>query len=221
MEQQMDMDYREQTKLQAQEPMQPASHTPPVKSHRSGSKWLKYLLVIVLIAAAAGGVYYWRDKEAKEDAKAKAAQISELEQQVKGLRSDLSAAQENVAATQSGPSEDTLKKVEEAIKAGKYSDIQNLMASKVYVIIAASEGLGVRTPAQAVNDLKYLDGGTDPWNFALAASDVKNYQDGDYAQYFPVGSLIGKSANSYVVSFTFNNDGKIIGIFMANKADIL
>ncbi len=218
------MDFREPTTHQPQEPMRPIPPPPKTKRGGRGKGLLKLLLVLLLIAGAGAGAYYWRDKEAKDDASQQSGQTSQLQQQISKLESDLKEAEDKAsaeAAAKAGPSADTLKKVQDAVKAGKYADIQNLMASKVFIIIAASEGLGSRTPAQAVADLKYLDSGTDPWNFALATAVIDGYQDGDYAQYFPVGALVGKSANNYVVSFVFSNSGKISVIFMAANADLL
>lgn len=218
------MDFREPDRHQPQEPMRPVPVTTPPKRRRRGKSLLKLLLALILIAGVGGGAYYWRDKEAKDDAGQQSNQISQLQQQVAKLKSDLKTADDKAAAeaaSQPGPTADTLKKVQDAVKSGKYADMQSLIATKVNIIIAASEGLGPRTPAQAVADLKYLDSGTDPWNFALASAVINGYQDGDYAQYFPVEALVGKSANDYVVSFVFNNSGKIIGIFMAADADLL
>lgn len=217
----MDMDFREPDRHPASEPAQPVAISPQAKSGGGGKRWLKFLLVLTLIAAAAAAAYYWRDAEAKDQSKKQSSDITELQQQVSQLQTELSAAEESATATQSGPSEDTLKKVQDAVKSGKYTDMQTLLADKVMVIQAASEGMGSRTPAQALSDLKYLDGGTDPWDFALTSTVISGYQDGDYSQYFPVGALVGKSANNYVVSFVFNNSGKVSVIFMANKADIL
>jgi len=194
--------------------------------HRGGKgkKFLMFLLVLILIAAAGAGAYWWRDKNAKDTAKQQAEQINSLQAQLNDVQNDLKSSQESAAkqaANKVGPSEETLTKVENAIKAGKYSDIQSLLASKVSVIIAASEGLGIRTPTQVVSDLKNLDSGTDPWNFELPGATIKNYQDGDYAQYFPTGALVGKSANDHVVSFVFNDSGKVTGVFIAADADLL
>lgn len=205
-------------------PMHSEPAPAPVVHHKRGGRgWLTFLLIIILVAAGAAA-YWWRDKDAKEEANKQTSQITDLQSQVSDLQKDLKSAQEDAkkaTSSQAGPSEDTLKKVQDAVKSGKYADMQSLLGNKVNVILAASEGLGSRTPAQVVTDLKYLDGGTDPWDFALPAETISSYQDGDYAQYFPVGALVGKSANNYVVSLVFNNSGKVTGIFMANKADIL
>lgn len=218
------MDFREPDRYQPPEPTGPVPVSTPPERRGRGKGLLKLLLALILIAGAGGGAYYWRDKEAKDDAGLQSSQINQLQQQVSKLQSDLKTTEDKAAAeaaSQSGPTDDTLKKVQDAVKSGKYADMQSLIASKVNVVIAASEGLGQRTPAQAVADLKYLDSGTDPWNFALASAVINGYQDGDYAQYFPVGGLVGKSANDYVVSFVFNNSGKVIGIFIAADADLL
>ena len=95
------------------------------------------------------------------------------------------------------------------------------MASTIKVIIAASEGIGDRTPVQAINDLKYLDSATDPWDFALNATTLSKYQSGDYKDYFKSTSIVGKSANNYVISFNFDSSGKINGIFMSVNSDLL
>lgn len=94
------------------------------------------------------------------------------------------------------------------------------MASIIKVIIAAAEGIGDRTPTQAISDLKYVENATDPWDFDLPVATLTAYATGDYTQYFPDGALVGKSADNRVISFTFNSSGKISGIFMS-AADIL
>ncbi|MBI4033451.1 hypothetical protein HY379_00450 [Candidatus Saccharibacteria bacterium] len=221
------MDFREPARLQPQapsQPVEPSQPAPPQEKHKGrAGRWLRFLLAVVLIAGAGASAYYWRDSEAKDKDQLSSSQIDQLEQQNSKLQKDLKAAQGDAAkaADKAVPSADTLKKIQDAVKAGKYADIQSLMAAKLNIIIAASEGLGTRTSAQAVADLKTLDTGSDPWNFALTTAVVSAYQDGDYAQYFPVGALVGKAANDQVVSFVFNNSGKISAIFIAANADIL
>ncbi len=106
-----------------------------------------------------------------------------------------------------------------AVKSGNYAALEQQMADKVKVTLAASEGLGDRTPEQAVADMKYLDAGTDPWNFALDAAALKVYQEGEYKAFFTTSAFVGKSANNYVVSFTFDDSANISGIFMGANLD--
>lgn len=236
----MDMDFRQPPRSQPPQPPQPAYHEPAAPEdhydarqnqhlghHKSGKgkAVLKFLVVIVLIAAAAGGAWYYRDKQAKDQAKSQQAQISDLQTQLNTARDQLAAANTNAQPTQTtnqtGPSDETVKKVQDSLSSGKYPDIKSQLSSKTVVIIAASEGLGSRTPDQVVTDLKYLDKAKDPWNFKLPTETLAAYQDGDYAQYFPTGAVVGKSADGYVVSVVFNDAGKITAIFLSNSDKIL
>lgn len=193
------------------------------RKHRSSPALLILLILIVAGLATAAG-YMLRDKDAKEQIKQQQAQIDGLGQQVNKLTADLAAAQGEAADKASEPKQPgqaTLDNIEAAVKSGNYAALEGLMASKVNVILAASEGVGMRTPAQAVSDIKYLDSGNDPWDFDLSAATITDYQSGDYKQYFPATAHVGKSANNYVVSFQFDGDSKISGIFMAASAGLL
>ena len=74
---------------------------------------------------------------------------------------------------------------------------------------------------EAIGDLKYVENAADPWDLALTSATLNSYADGSYGQYFPSDALVGKSADNYVISFTFNEAGKIDGIFMASDASLL
>lgn len=109
-----------------------------------------------------------------------------------------------------------------AISSGNTAALEGYMADSVNVVIAASEKTGAETAAQAVADLAYLDAGTDPWDFDLAAATLTTYKNGFYGQYFATDStIVGQSANNYVVSFGVNASGKIDVVFMAVNADLL
>ena len=186
------------------------------------------LAVILLVMAVFGG-YGWRNNSAEDQNQGYQDQISQLQQKIVKLQKDLSGsssqtnknkASTNVADT-TKPSAAALENIEASITSGNTAALEGYMAATVRVIIAASEGVGDRTPAQAVSDIKYLNSGTDPWDFSLPAATIDGYQAGDYKSYFPNGALIGKSANNYVVSFTFDSAGKISGVFMVADADLL
>lgn len=189
------------------------------------AKKLLLPLLIILLLAVGAGAYYWRDKQPKTDQKNKQSEISSLQQKVSDLEKQLAEEKAKKAGpaqpTTTLPSTAELENIKAAISSGNTAALEGYMAPSVRVIIAASEGIGDRTPTQAIGDLAYLNAGTDPWNFALPASTLANYASGSYAQYFPSSALVGKSANKYVVSFTFNSSGKINGIFMAVNSDLL
>lgn len=195
---------------------------PNPKTPRTVPLWAVILLAVALIGLGAVA-YMWRDNQAKANAKKSQAEIAALQSKVEVLEKE--AANESGAEEANNntkkPSASDLENIEASITSGNTAALEGYMAPKVMVIIAASEGLGERTPAQAVSDLEYLDDADDPWDFSLPAATLKKWGNGDYKQYFPSDALVGKSADDMVISFTFNNAGKISGIFLAANADLL
>lgn len=212
------------TKTEIEKPLQP---TPPAAVEKtiirksSGTSLL--VLLIVLLMAAGAGAYWWRDKQAKNHANSQQVEIANLQKRVAELEkkpvTETTAKPGQETAT--APSAATIANIKSSISSNNTSALEGYMASTVKVIIAASEGIGDRTPAQAIGDLKYLDSASDPWNFELPATTLAKYRASDYKQFFPETAVVGKSADNYVVSFTFNNVGKINGVFMAVNSDLL
>ena len=66
-----------------------------------------------------------------------------------------------------------------------------------------------------------MSAGTSPWDFALSGATQTGHKDGLYGQYFSDRTVVGKSANSYVISFKINGSGKIDRVFMAINAGLL
>lgn len=198
----------------------------------NSKKTKSYMLVIVLVVSMvviviAAGSYVYRDKQAKDQNSKNQATIANLQSEITDLKKQLNSQASSTSSTSSSntatavPSATTIVNITDAIKSGNTAALQGYMAPSVLVILAASEGIGSQTPAQAVADLKYLDNATDPWNFNLDATTLTKYANGDYKTYFKTNTLVGKSANNYVVAFNFNDAGKINGIFMAVSADLL
>ena len=200
----------------------------PAKKKINIKKTLTPLLVLVLLAAAAGAGYWWRDRDAKKLDTYRNSQITTLEGKNSLLEKDLAAekaknetASKKATAT-AGPTDSTLGNVKDSISSGNTAALEGYMATKVLVILAASEGIGTRSASQAVSDItSYLKEATNPWDFDLADAALNSYSQGDYSQYFPSGSLVGQSKNDYVISFSFNNAGKISVVFMSVSADLL
>lgn len=195
------------------------------KQKKSVPKWLWAILVVVLLAADGYGVYYWQQQKVDEQASKTAElqkQVDDLEKEKadlkKQVKSAKSAAEE---ASASAPSAADLENIKAAITSGNTAALEGYMADSVTVILAASEGLGSRTPTQAVSDMDYLSGGTTPWDFALPSATVSGWASGDYGTYISADGLVGKSANNYVVALKFNSDGDISSVFMTNNAGLL
>ena len=199
----------------------------PLGSKRDTKKIAKMVvLALVMLGFGAAGGYIWRDKEASNLDKIRTDEISSLKQKNTSLENDLAEAKKKAVTSSSAtesttPSAAVLENIKAAIKTGDTAALEGYMASSVNVILAASEAYGPQTPTQAIKDLEYLNNATNPWDFALASATLSKYQSGDYKQYFPATALVGQSANNYVVSFQFDSNGKINGIFMTVSADLL
>lgn len=205
----------------------------PVKKTR-GKTILLSLLILILVGAAAGAAYWWRDKTAKESDKKQAANISSLQQTTTSLKKQLAAekaknakaasAAGQTACTSKSPSATTISNIEASITSGNTAALEGYMAPSVNVIIAASEGLGAKTPTQAVASItSFISPDTTSWDFdfALSASTLSSYGKGSYSQYFPGNAVVGKATNKKVISFSFDCNAKISTVFLAASEDLL
>jgi len=217
----MDMDFSRNPRTDKPEPV---ADKPVAKVSKSkkGVPLAVFLLVVVLLLGAGAGAFWWHDKQAKDQAKKQGDEIAAL---LKNVQEAATAAANADAPAEEAetkvPTAEQLANMEDAIKSGNTAALEGYMAATVRVIIAASEGVGDRTPTEAISDLKYLDSATDPWDFALPAATLSGWGTGDYKLYFPESALVGQSADDMVVSFTFDSDAKISGIFMAMDASSL
>jgi len=204
---------------------------PDKKPKKEGGKkkWLVALLVLLLIGLAAGGTWWQTNKQSKEQDKKKQDESTSLQKKIDDKNKEIAKAKSDLAAAQSDakkntavtPSADEISNIQASINSKNTAALEGYMASKVTVIIAASECCGLRTPTQAISDLAYLDSATEPWDWALPAATLTKYRAGSYAQYFPATAVVGKSANKYVVSFSFDDNAKISTIFLAINDDLL
>lgn len=207
-------------------PDEPSGEATPKKSSSGkGKKWLKGIFFALLFAAlgAAGG-YYYADMKAQDELDAKVQEVADLKVEKAKLEKDLADAKEaskkTTTVVSAEVSQEQIDNMIDAVGSGNYAALEDYLANPVKVIIAASEGLGDRTPMQALTDLKYLDD-SGTWNFDLPAATLAAYRAGDYKQYFPTKAIIGKSSEGKVVAFGFNSEAKINLIFLAANEDLL
>jgi len=82
--------------------------------------------------------------------------------------------------------------------------LESYLADPTNVILCASQAYGPlsRELALAEIDRRAADAEL-PWDFALPAATIDGYRTSSYAQHFPVGSLVGRSADTQVISFRF------------------
>lgn len=111
--------------------------------------------------------------------------------------------------------------IRSAVESHNFAPLETYITNPVPVIIAASDGVGDRTPAQAITDLAYVNSGTLPWDFNLPAATLSALDAGFYTDYFDTTTYVGKASNNMVVAFNFDDCGKINQIFMAASIDLL
>lgn len=202
-----------------------------IKKH-TGLKVTLIIIIIFLLAGLGYGIWYHSSTK-NDEIKIKNAQIKSLQTQLskskaenKILTSKLAASgvdttSNTSTSTPTGLSQADKENIIASITSGNTAALEQKMNTSVLVILAASEGMGQRTPAQAVSDLSYVTSVQQPWDFNPTNATLTKYQTGGYAQYFPNGAIIGTAADGKVVSFTVNADGKITTVFMSSSAELL
>jgi hypothetical protein len=193
------------------------------------------VLAVMLLAIFAGVFYCWRDKIASDIESKQRDNVISLEKTITALQERLTGKKTTTATDSSSsntnsqanctavqPSYSTIENIQASITSGNTAALEGYMASNVNVILAATEGIGNQTPAQAVADItNYISDATSPWDFSLPASVLSSYGKGEYGQYFPNIDVVGKSANDKVISFMFDCNGKINQVFMAASESLL
>lgn len=197
-----------------------------VRRHRK-TDLAKVLLVLSLILALGGGgaAYWWRDKEAKDAGKTKETEITSLKNKVADLEKQLGAGKkdnENASETMDGkPSQSMIDNVKAVFATGNTQPMETYTANPVKVILAASECCGDKSPSEATQEVTaFIEKAGAPWNFSVDAATLAKYRAGSYKEYFPNNAVIGKSGD-LVISFSFDNNGKIKTVFMANGESVL
>lgn len=202
----------------------PVYNAPEPKKQKSSTLKVVLFSLLFLVLGAAGG-YYYANSQAQAELDQKAEELAKVEAEKAKLTNELAdakkASEKSTTVVSKEVSQEQLDNIIDSVGSGNYSALKSYLADPVKVVIAASEFGKDRTPTEAIADLKYLDSATDPWNFDLPATELTEYKNGDYKQYFPTKALVGKSKDGKVVVFGFNSDAKINLIFMASSADIL
>ena len=205
----------------------------PTDRKRKPWKKIGIIALIVIIIALLGFVLWqWKlcaDGHVKDEADKKAlqAKIDDLTKQLAAAKTkantgDSSSDKSGVCTAQVALTQSLKDNIAAAITSKNTAALEGYMATAVNVVFAATEKGGNVTPAQAVTDLEYVNSGaTAPWNFSLSEATINSYKAGFYATYFDGVVHVGRSANSYVVSFGFDTCGKINRIFVIPSEDLL
>ena len=178
---------------------------------------LPAILIVVIVLLLGGGAfgYYMLD----QDRQAARNDVAKLETELKQLKEKLAENDEKISET--NKLAETKKVLEAAFIAHDNARMIELMASKVVVVLAASEGLPAQLPADAVDYLLDYMKDAGAWNFALPETEVTKYKQGSYKIYLEDGFSIGKSSKGYVVSFSVDEERKVNKIFISATAELL
>lgn len=197
---------------------------------KSVGKMVLVIILVVLLVASGVVAYMWRDSTATESEKAQAVNIAVLDEKIKVLEADLLAANGGIAAPGTGddcctavaPSATVIDNIKASITSGNTAALEGYMAPAVKVVLAMAEGVAPGTPTEAVTKItEFISSATVPWNFEIEPAILGQYAAGGYGPYFPAIAVVGMSANSKVITFDFDCDGKISRVFMTSDASIL
>lgn len=181
--------------------------------------------IVILLIGTNAGLFLWQQrlvKEVRREAAEERSAKEALEEKVETLESEVSAAQtESAAAEKANDTTANVSTIQSAFIHQDYAALQPHLAAQVMVILAASEGVGSRTPEQVPGDLAVLSSATAPWNFTVSEETLAEWRTGDYKQYFPEGAIVGRSANNYVIALQQNAAGKVTTIFISPDAALL
>jgi len=191
-------------------------------------RWIP-IVIIILLLALLGICYLLNNSKHEKQIGDKTNQISQLEREKNELKKKLDKAKEDSTksdkqANSSAPAckqpTDLAKQnIRDAISSGNTAAFEGYMASKVQVLLAMSDGIGERTPSQAISDIdSFLKNATAPWDINISSSTINPSQP--YKKYFPDSAVVVRS-KALVISFSFDCDGKISTIFMANDFTLL
>ena len=188
--------------------------------------------VLVLAGLASGASYWWRDKNANELEKKQTDEITSLKTTVASLDAQLAelnnqlngGSDTELTCDVKSPTDVVISNIKASITSGNTAALEGYMAASVNVVLAASEGLGSKTSAQAVAAISdFISDDMNSWdyNFALPASTLTSYANGSYSQYFPASAIVGTATNKQVISFSFDCNAKIKTVFMSASEDLL
>lgn len=217
----------DQTKLQKQieqeelEPILPNANKPTW-----GKRIWHAIQFVFWIGILVTGVWYYQQQKIDDLTDQKAditKQLQESKIAQKKAEAELAEAQKELASSGGVTVVPPILKqnIEAAVSSGNYAALDGYMANKVSYAIAASEGQGTLTKAQAIKQLEYLNSGTAPWNFSIATATLTKYKAGSYSTYLNDDVIFGVSGNKFFVSFRLDSNNKIDQIFMSSSTDLL
>jgi len=186
------------------------------------------LIVLILIAGAGAGAYLYRDKTANDASAVKDSTIASLNSQIAALKNSASAETtdntdtSDIACTVKQPATSVIENIKAVVTSGNSAALEGYMASSVDVNLIASAAEGVSTPTQAVKNVtEFLASVTSTWTFSLTPTQLTSLTSGSNSTFFGTDAVIGMSTDGHVISFSFDCNGKISKVLLANNTTSL
>ncbi len=190
---------------------------------KTSAKW-SFIAATILAIATTGVIIYYQNSKFTKELADKSNRITELEAKIKNLEKSQTQASNSGEINKPiciAPNSNAVENIIASITSKNTAALEGHLATPVSVILSASEGIGNRTPSQAVSDISGFISNAHDWDFSLPQSMIDSYRNGFYANYFPENSIIGRSDNNKVISLSFNCAGKISTVFLSPSSDLL
>jgi hypothetical protein len=105
--------------------------------------------------------------------------------------------------------------VSSAVETGQYQKITAFMKDVISVRIEATECCQPGDKNNTIDQLKYLDNATAPWDFDQNSTIAKDLA-ASYPEHY-ANAIIGISKNNYLVAFQLDEEGLIVKVSMASN----
>lgn len=186
------------------------SHTNPAP--RRNWPWVVAVVVIVAVVIVGASVV------SRVVAGTPAAQVTATSRPVEHSATPTASAPSGSTSTpraRTSLSKSDIAAIQSAIEDGDPTQLYTYLTSPVHVEFAASDFNSNRSRDNAVTDLDYVTGLTG-WNWNVDPASLAQFRSGAYGSSFPAGSIVGESAEGYVISFSIVKT-KISAIFVSKS----
>lgn len=192
-------------------------------------KYLKTIGLLIVVAVLIFGAGYFgyslRSQSADTEISKKKTEIANLTKRISDLQKELNKVDEKktfgisscTSISNNNISASKIENIKASITSKNTAALEGYMADTVCFVIAASDGIGDISAANAIKNLTNYIENTNGWKFTPTTLELNSYKAGNYADFFVDGAIIGKSSDDNVLLFSFNDDGKINIIFWSSS----
>lgn len=184
--------------------------------NQNGDISILLIILIIILLILGVGFYVWQRNDDDSSGDGPVATATETTEET--AEEEATEPAEPICTE---PSSEQVENIKASITSGNTAAMEAYFTNPVKVILAASGGVGDRTPAEAVGDITSFISGTSGWDFALPAATIGGYQSSGYATYFPANAVVGKDSSTKLISFSFNCDGDVNVVFESGQEQFI